>query len=200
MMLEIDDKIISSDILSVKFCCDTAACLGQCCVDGNSGAPLEADEEQQLKDNYENYREYMKPDGVEVIDKEGFAIVDYDGDLTTPLIGDAECAYSIRENGSTWCAIEKAWVAGRCEFRKPISCHLYPIRLVELANGFTGLQYHRWDVCKAAEMKGKKLGVPLYVSLKEALVRRFGIDFYEQLLDAVEYIKQEDELHSKSNR
>ncbi|MEG0602583.1 MAG: DUF3109 family protein [Mucinivorans sp.] len=198
-MLEIDDKIVSSDILSVKFCCDTTACRGQCCVEGSSGAPLDESEGTELADNFAAYRQYMKPEGVEVIERDGFTVVDYDGDLTTPLINDAECAYSIRENGGTWCAIEKAWVAGESKFRKPISCHLYPIRLVKLANGSIGLQYHRWAVCHAAEVLGAKHGVPLYVSLKDALIRRFGTDFYEQLLDAVEYIKQENELHIKSN-
>lgn len=198
-MIEIDDKIISSDILTARFCCDIASCKGECCVDGNSGAPLDDDEPELLKASYADYKKYMKPEGVEVIEREGFAITDFEGDLTTPLIGDAECAYSIDENGTTWCAIEKAWAAGECSYRKPISCHLYPIRLVKLSNGFTGLQYHRWSICRAAELKGAKEGTALYVSLKEALVRRFGSDFYDQLLDAVEYIKQEDELHSISN-
>lgn len=200
MMLEIDDKIVSSDILSARFCCDISACHGQCCVEGNSGAPLDDDEERELRENYERYKKYMKPEGVEVIETEGFAVRDFEGDLTTPLINDAECAYAIDENGSTWCAIEKAYLSGECEYRKPISCHLYPIRLVELSNGMTGLQYHRWSVCRAAEILGAKSGVPLYVSLKDALIRRFGSDFYEQLLDAVEYIKHEDELHTISNR
>lgn len=199
-MIEIDDKIVATDVLTSRFCCDIAQCKGQCCVDGNSGAPLDEDEVELLKVSYSQYKKYMKPEGVEVIEREGFAITDFEDDLTTPLIGDAECAYSISENGGTWCAIEKAWSRGECEYRKPISCHLYPIRLVKLSNGFTGLQYHRWSICRAAQIKGAKEGTPVYVAVKDALIRRFGADFYEQLLDAVEFMKSEDELHNRSDR
>lgn len=199
-MIEIDDKIVATDVLTSRFCCDIAQCKGQCCVDGNSGAPLDEEEKNLLKDSYPQYKKYMKPEGVEVIEREGFAITDFEGDLTTPLIGDAECAYSISENGGTWCAIEKSWSRGECEYRKPISCHLYPIRLVKLSNGFTGLQYHRWSICRPAEIKGAKEGTPVYVAVKDALIRRFGVDFYEQLLDAVEFMKSEDELHHRSDR
>lgn len=198
-MIEIDDKIIGTDVLTARFCCDIAACKGECCVDGNSGAPLDDTEDELLRQSYHHYKKYMKPEGVQVIEKEGFSITDFEGDLTTPLINEAECAYSINENGSTWCAIEKAWSLGQCSYRKPISCHLYPIRLVKLNNGFTGLQYHRWSICRAAEIKGCKDGIPVYQTVKDALIRRFGSDFYDQLLDAIEFMKQEDELHNHSN-
>lgn len=199
-MVEIDDKIIGSDLLSARFCCDVAACKGECCVEGNSGAPLDTEEEEELKKHYTDYKQYMTCEGIAAVEAQGFAVRDWEGDLTTPLVAGAECAYAIKENGATWCAVEKAWFNGQCAFRKPISCHLYPIRLVKLANGYTGLQYHRWSVCRAAELKGAKEGIPLYVSLKDALVRRFGADFYEQLLDAVDYIEQEDALHARTNR
>lgn len=199
-MIEIDDKIVSDEIITARFCCNIAICRGQCCVDGNSGAPLEADEAKTLKAEFAAYRPYLKPDGLQAIENQGFTIVDFEGELTTPLINDAECAYSISENGGTWCAIEKAYVEGKTSFRKPISCHLYPIRLVKLSNGYTGLQYHRWSICRSGEIKGAATGTPLYVALKEAITRRFGADFYEQLSECEKYIQAENELHTKHNR
>lgn len=199
-MIEIDDKIVSDEIITARFCCNIAICRGQCCVDGNSGAPLEIDEAKTLKAEFAAYRPYLKPDRLQAIENQGFTIVDFEGELTTPLINDAECAYSIDENGGTWCAIEKAYVEGKTSFRKPISCHLYPIRLVKLSNGYTGLQYHRWSICRSGEIKGAATGTPLYVALKDAITRRFGADFYEQLSECEKYIQAENELHTKHNR
>lgn len=177
-MIQIDDKIISLELFTARFCCDLGACRGECCVEGNAGAPLELSEVDELEQHWAEYLLYMTHEGVESVEQQGFMVVDADGDLTTPLVDDAECAYTIREDGVTWCAIEKAWSRGECSFRKPISCHLYPIRVVPLSEGLTGLQYHRWDVCRAAEVLGETRGEPLYRTLREPLVRAYGEEFF----------------------
>lgn len=190
-MIQIDDKIVSLDLFTTNFCCDLSACHGECCVEGNSGAPLDELELELLEQEWENYRPYMKPEGIKAIESQGFFVVDLDGDFTTPLIDDAECAYSINENGVTWCAIEKAWSQGKCGYRKPISCHLYPIRLAQFSNGTIGLQYHRWNICRAAEKLGRSIGKPLYQTLREPIVRRFGDEFYTALEQADQLIKEQ---------
>lgn len=190
-MIDIDGKIVSVDLLREGFLCDLSQCKGICCVEGNAGAPLDIDEVDILEEEYPNYKPYMTPEGIEAIERQGFMVIDEDGDYTTPLINDAECAYTYTENGVTLCAIEKAWMEGKCSFRKPISCHLYPIRLINFSNGSVGLNYHRWSVCDCARKCGKKAGVPVYKSLKEAITRRFGEEFYTQLDAAAELLKQQ---------
>ena len=180
-MIEIDDKIVSADLLRECFACDLSQCRGICCVEGNAGAPLEADEVDILEREYESYRPYMTAEGIEAVERQGFMVVDADGDYTTPLVDDAECAYARNENGVTLCAIEKAWLEGKTPFRKPISCHLYPIRLVHFSNGSIGLNYHRWSVCEPARRCGRKLGIPVYRALREPIIRRFGEEFYRAL-------------------
>ncbi len=181
MMIEIDDKIVAIDLLTEKFACDITKCKGICCVEGNAGAPLEFDEIDILESEYPNYKPYMTPEGIKSIEKNGFMVIDEDGDYTTPLVNDAECAYAYTEGDITLCAIEKAWLKGECTFQKPISCHLYPIRLINLSNGTVGLNYHRWSVCSDACKNGKKMGIPVYKSLKSSIIRRFGEEFYTAL-------------------
>ena len=187
-MIEIDDKIVSADLLRECFACDLTQCKGICCVEGNAGAPLEADEVETLEREYAAYRPYMTPEGIEAVERQGFMVVDDDGDYTTPLVNDAECAYSRNENGVTLCAIEKAWLEGKTPFRKPISCHLYPIRLVHFSNGSIGRNYHRWSVCEPARRCGRKLGIRVYESLREPIIRRFGEEFYRALEAADELL------------
>ncbi len=189
-MIEIDDKIVSADLLRECFACDLETCRGICCVEGNSGAPLEAEELGELETEYPNYRSYMTPEGIAAVEEQGFAVLDEEGDLTTPLIGGAECAYACSEGGITFCAIEKAWRDGRTPFRKPVSCHLYPIRLIRFSNGSIGLNYHRWEVCAPARACGRRLGIPVYRSLREAIVRRFGEEFYHALEAAEQHLKE----------
>lgn len=189
-MIEIDDKIVSVDLLRECFACDLAQCKGICCVEGNAGAPLEEDEEEILRREYPNYRSYMTGEGVEAVEQQGFMVLDEEGDRTTPLVNDAQCAYACQENGVTLCAIEKAWMEGKTAFRKPISCHLYPIRVMRFSNGTLGLNYHRWSVCAPARKCGAKLGIPVYKALREPIIRRFGEEFYHQLEAAEELIKR----------
>lgn len=190
-MIEIDDKIVSADLLRECFACDIARCKGICCVEGNAGAPLEADETEVLEREYAAYEPYMTAAGIAAVERQGFAVVDDEGDLTTPLVDDAECAYAYTENGVTLCAIEKAWLEGRTAFRKPISCHLYPIRLMNFSNGTVGLNYHRWSVCRPACEQGRRLGIPVYRALREPIVRRFGEEFYRALDAAAKLLRKE---------
>lgn len=190
-MIEIDDKIVSADLLRECFACDLSQCRGICCVEGNAGAPLEIDEVDILEREYEHYKPCMTPEGIEAVERQGFMVVDEEGDCTTPLVDDAQCAYAYRENGITLCAVERAWREGRTPFRKPISCHLYPIRLVRFSNGTIGLNYHRWSVCASARQCGRRLGQPVYKGLREAIVRRFGEEFYKALECAEEFMKKQ---------
>lgn len=190
-MIEIDDKIVSTDILSECFACDLGKCKGICCVEGDAGAPLEIDEVDILEEEYPNYAPYMTAEGRAEVERQGFMVVDSDGDYTTPLVDNAACAYAFEEGGVTFCAIERAYREGKCSFLKPISCHLYPIRVKQFRNGSYGLNYHRWAVCSSARECGKKLGVPVYKALREPIVRRFGEDFYRSLECAEELMKEE---------
>lgn len=190
-MIEIDDKIVSADLLRDCFVCDLAACKGICCVEGNAGAPLETDEVDTLEEEYPNYKPYMTPEGIRAVEAQGFMVVDEDGDYTTPLVDDAECAYACTEEGITFCAIEKAFREGKTTFRKPISCHLYPIRLMNFSNGTVGLNYHRWSICEPARQCGKRLGIPVYKALREPIIRRFGEEFYKALETAEQLLKNQ---------
>lgn len=191
-MIELDGKIVSTDILTTNFCCDLEDCKGICCVEGNAGAPLELEEVDMLEQEYEAYKPYMKGEGVEAVEKFGFMVVDEDGDYTTPLINDSECAFSFESEGKTLCAIERAFYEGKTTFIKPISCHLYPIRLVNFSNGTLGLNYHRWSVCGGALKCGNKMQLPMYKALKTPIIRRFGKDFFKALECAEEFIKTQE--------
>ncbi len=202
-MIEIDGKIVAGDVITSHFCCDISKCKGQCCVDGNSGAPLLQSEMEEYERHFDTYSEHLTPEGLEALGSQGYGVVDYEGDLTTPLFGgrgESECAYITVQDGISWCAIEKAYREGKCPVNKPISCHLYPIRLSELKNGFVGLQYNRWDVCSGAEILGEAKGVRVFQAVREAIERHFGTEFYEQLQEVADYIDKEDELHTLTNR
>jgi len=179
-MIQIENTLVSFDVFEKKFCCDLLQCKGICCIEGDSGAPLEKNEPRQIEENYEEIKSFMKPQGIRAVEEQGFAVTDKDGDLVTPLIQGRECAYAIEENGVCWCAVEKAWTQGKSAFRKPVSCRLYPIRITRYAS-FEALNYNKWEVCRCARLKGEREGIPLYRFLKEALVARYGEAWYEQL-------------------
>lgn len=180
-MIEIDDKIISTDILSECFLCDISSCKGACCVEGDSGAPLDEDEIDILEESIDEIRPYMTKEGIAVLDEVGVFVVDSDGDYTTPLVNQEECIYTIVENGITLCAIERAYREGKISYYKPISCHLYPIRTMKFSNGTTGLNYHRWPICNSAVACGRREGVKIYQALKDPITRAYGQEFYHQL-------------------
>lgn len=190
-MIQIDDKLISDQVLEKRFVCDLNACKGACCVEGDAGAPLEKKEVAILKKIWPKVKPYLRPEGVAAIEKQGTSIVANDGELETPLVNGAECAYVIfDEKGITKCGIEKAYEEGVIDYKKPISCHLYPIRIKETKAGPI-LNYDEWDICKAACKYGKKLDVKVYQFLREPLIRKFGEDFFEQLSAADGLIEEE---------
>lgn len=191
-MIEIDDKIVSLDLLREMFVCDLAKCKGICCVEGDSGAPLDIDEVDILEQEWESYAPYMTDEGRRAVEEQGFMVVDVDGDYTTPLVDGAACAYAFEEAGVTYCAIERAYREGKCAFMKPISCHLYPIRVTRFRNGSVGLNYHRWSVCSGARECGKRLGVPAYKALREPIIRAFGEEFYSQMELAADMLNEEN--------
>ena len=157
-------------------------------MDGDSGAPLEEGEAEQIRENYEKIKPYMKPEGIAAVEEQGFSVIDIEGDTVTPLIAGRECAYIIEENGCSWCAIEKAWSRGESSFRKPISCHLYPIRVKQYQN-YEAMNYDQWTICACARLKGEQEGIPVYVFLKDALIRKYGEEWYEQLCYAAREIE-----------
>lgn len=185
-MYVVEDIFISDDIAEVKFLCDLEKCKGACCVEGELGAPLAEDELKILDSELENIKPYLSEEGKKEIEQQGAYVLDPDGDYSTPTIGGRECAYAIYEqNGLLSCGIEKAWKDGKTHFRKPISCHLYPIREVKYPK-MLALNYHKWGICSPACELGKKMELPLYKFLKEPLIRRFGEEWYHQLQSAIE--------------
>lgn len=180
-MLIVGNKLISEDLLEKKFVCDLQACKGACCVEGDSGAPLRNEEAGILEEEFETIRPFLPEKGIRAIEEQGHYIIDSDGDLVTPLVEGQHCAYTVfDESGIASCGIEQAHRAGKTGFRKPISCHLYPIRTKKLPE-YEALNYHRWEVCKPACACGEKLQVPVYRFLKEALIRSYGEAWYSKL-------------------
>lgn len=184
-MIIVDDCIVSEHVADKCFACDLCKCKGECCVEGDAGAPLEESEVAVLERILPEVKPYMTPEGVAVVEREGVATEDQNGDLVTPLVNNRECAYVVWQDGLALCAIEKAWRAGKIDFMKPISCHLYPIRVDDYGE-FKSLNYHEWDVCRCAVAKGRETGVPLYIYLKEPLIRKFGSEWYEELVACCE--------------
>ena len=190
-MIQIDDKLISEDLFSEEFVCNLAKCKGICCVEGDAGAPLDEDETKILDEIYPKIKPYLRPEGIQAIEEQGTYTLDFEGDLVTPLVNNAECAYVIfDEKGYTKCAIEKAYEDGVIAWQKPISCHLYPIRITEYSN-FSAINYHEWDICSDACTLGKELGVKVYQFLKKPLIRKYGEEFYQTLSEAAEEWEKE---------
>lgn len=180
-MIEIQDTIISDEVIENRFVCDLTACKGACCVEGDAGAPLEEEEASILEDIYEKVKPYMTPEGIASVEENGCFVMDFDNELVTPLINGKECAYTFFEkDGTAKCAIEKAYLNKETDFKKPISCHLYPIRLKKHET-FTSVNYHHWPICKPACDCGSKLNVKTYMFLKEPLIRKFGEEWFETL-------------------
>lgn len=181
-MIAIDHTLISEDLLEKKFVCDLNACKGACCVAGDAGAPLDRDELEILDGVLDKVKPYMVKKGLAAVKKYGTYVVDGDGDYTTTLVGEGqECAFVyFDETKTAKCAIEKAWSDGVISWKKPISCHLYPIR-ISRHKGYEAVNYSKWDICKPACACGEKLDVPVYKFLKEPLVRKYGKDWFKQL-------------------
>lgn len=190
-MLVVRNTYISDDVMENFFVCDLEKCKGACCVEGHLGAPLEEEELPKIEAVYEKVKPYLTPEAIEVIDKEGLYIKDHEGDYSTTTINDRECVFAYYDDkGFLKCGIETAYLNGEIDFIKPISCHLYPIRITKL-DIEEALNYHRWQICSPACDHGKALGVPLYKFLKTPLVRRYGEDWYQELEQQVAAKEQE---------
>lgn len=183
-MIQIDDALLSEDIFSKRFVCDLGACKGACCVEGDSGAPLEAEEVGKLEDALDEIKPYMRQEGIDRVEETGVFTIDVDGEYVTPLVNDEECAFvSFDKNGTAKCSIEQAHRDGKTDFLKPISCHLYPIRVSQLKD-YVALNYHYWPICDPARACGAKLDVKVFKFLKEPITRKFGKAFFEKLVEA----------------
>ncbi len=180
-MIQIDNKIISLDIFENHFACDLNSCKGACCVEGDSGAPLLFAEKNILEEIYNKIKPYMRQEGIDVVEKEGPTVIDIDGDLTTTLVKNKECSFVVFENGIAKCSIEQAYNDNIIDFKKPISCHLFPIRITEYSN-FDAINYEKIKICEPACECGSNLKLPLFVFLKQAIIRKYGRDFYKELL------------------
>lgn len=188
MIIEIDNILVSEDILTEEFCCDLDACKGICCVEGDAGAPVTLDEIGGIESALDDVWDDMSASAQAVVDKQGVAYTDRDGDLVTSIVGGKDCVFTCYQDGCCLCALERAYRDGRTAFCKPISCALYPIREKRLSNGMTALNYNRWDVCRDAVRKGRELHLPVYKFLREPLTRRFGDDFYQKLSAAADML------------
>ena len=193
-ILQVGDVLISSDILTEEFCCDLEVCRGICCVEGDAGAPVNLDEVMEIENSVDAVWQDLSASAQAVIDRQGVAYTDRDGDLVTSIVGGKDCVFTCYDDltlsgdsGSVvvknccLCALERACRAGKTSFVKPISCALYPIREKVFSDGTVALNYHRWDICRCGREKGKQLHLPLYQFLKGPLVRRFGEAWYEEL-------------------
>jgi hypothetical protein len=180
-MFQIGKTIVSEDIIEKDFLCNLSACKGACCVDGDAGAPLEANEAKILEKIYPIVKPYLRKESIEAINAQGTHVVTEDGELETPLINGADCVYVIfDEKNTALCAIEEAYNQGEVDWKKPVSCHLYPVRIKDYTE-FSAVNYDNWEICDDACTLGKELQVPVYKFVKEALIRKFGADWYTEL-------------------
>ncbi|MCM1337615.1 MAG: DUF3109 family protein [Candidatus Amulumruptor caecigallinarius] len=185
-MLQIQDTLVSLDLAERFFCCDLDACRGECCIEGDAGAPITREEFDRLKELVSEVKDDLLPLAREEIEHRGVGYIDEEGDLVTSIIDGRNCVFTCyAPGGKCICALEKAFREGRTDFRKPISCYLYPLRITEYPT-FTAVNYHRWKICRPAEKLGRKLGLRLYQFLKEPLTERFGQEWYDELCLACE--------------
>ena len=184
-MLQIDDTIVSLDLVEKNFTCDLKACKGSCCRYGDSGAPLDPDEAEELDRIWPDLWPFLRPEGIREIENQGISVIDMEGDRVTPLINNEECAYTVMEDGIFRCGIEMAFFAGAVDFRKPISCHLFPVRIKQYRD-FRAVNYEQWSICRSGAAAGDRQDKKLYLFLREPLIRAFGEEWYEKLTWAAE--------------
>ncbi len=185
-MIIIQQTLVSDDILEKEFACNLSACKGVCCVGGEEGALLNKDEIKILKKIYPAVKEFITEDGKKAIENQGYYVRNGEGELKTPLINNGPCAYVYFESGIALCGIEKAYIEKKVNWQKPISCHLYPIRITKVGE-YDALNYERWKICKPACKNGKQMGMPLFRFVKNALIRKYGEDYYNALEATYEY-------------
>jgi len=188
-MLQIKDTLISLDLIEQQFCCNLAHCRGNCCVEGDSGAPVELDEIIQLENALPDIWDDLSPEAKTLIKNQGVAYADQDGEMVTSIVNGKDCVFTCYdENGTCICAVEKAWRAGYISFMKPISCHLYPVRVKKFKD-YSAVNYQEWSICSGARLYGQQLGLPVYQFLKEPLIRKFGQEWYDELCEAAIMLK-----------
>ena len=188
-MLRIADTIFSFDVLEEKFKCDLPHCMGNCCRYGDSGAPLSDSEVLILKEIYPAVKPYLRPEGIKAIKEKGTSVIDFEKDMVTPLIGNDECAYSILDGNIFMCGIEKTWEDGKTSFQKPVSCHLFPVRIKQYKD-FRAVNYQELSICSCARDKGRKEGIYVYEFLRESLIRALGKEMYEELCIAAKELRK----------
>lgn len=198
-IIQVGDVLVSGDIFTERFCCDLEACKGICCVEGDAGAPVTLDEIGEIEDCLDPVWSELTASAQSVIDKQGVAYTDREGDLVTSIVGGKDCVFTCYEDlalgegrvvhDCCLCALEKLFRSGKTSFVKPISCALYPIREKRLGEGLVGLNYHKWKVCEDARRKGHELDLPVYRFLEGPLVRRFGREWYDELLTVAGELK-----------
>ena len=181
-MIKIQEKLVSIDLFKKEFACNLGACKGACCIEGDAGAPVEPEEREILDRVYPEVAPYLLEANRAAIEEQGRYVEEADGEIETPLVDGKECAYVVMENDIAFCGIEKAWRDGKIDWPKPISCHLYPIRVVKMRHtGVEALNYDRWDICNPACVEGKQLGLPVFRFLKAPITRKWGEAFYNEL-------------------
>ena len=195
-MIRINDKIISTEILLKKFSCDVAKCKGKCCLYGDAGAPLEDGELKELEKSYPVLKKYLPSENISVLENNGLYYKDKDNEWVTMLIDGKQCAYSIINNGIFHCAIERAFFDKKITFQKPLSCHMYPVK-IEKHTGFQALNYDRWKICKPAIVKGEEENIPVFRFLKDSIVRFGGEKLFNEMEEIYKQIINDEELMKK---
>lgn len=191
-IIQVGDVLLSPDVFTECFCCDLAACGGACCVEGDAGAPVTTEEIGLLEDSLDGVWGEMSASAQAEVERNGVASIDPEGELVTAIVCGRDCVFATHKGPLCLCLLERAYAKGRVPLRKPISCALYPLRERSLGNGLTGLNYHRWDVCRPAVEHGRELGIRLYEFLREPLVRRFGEEWYAELLEVANELRQQN--------
>jgi hypothetical protein len=187
-ILQIGNVLVSPDIITEYFCCDLSKCKGQCCVEGDAGAPVTLDEIGELENALDIVWNDLSAQAQSVIDKQGVAYTDRDGELVTSIVNGKDCVFTCYDGDLCLCALEKACRQGKMGWQKPISCALYPIREKTFSNGMVGINYNRWDVCKHAVEHGRELKLPIYKFLAGPLTRRFGAEWYKELCEVADLV------------
>lgn len=194
-IIQVDNVLLSIDCFREEFACDLGICKGQCCIEGDAGAPVTLDEIMSIEDILPQIEKDLSADAIAVIRDQGVAYIDPEGELVTSIVHGKDCVFTCYdENGVCLCAIERAQREGRIHTAKPLSCWLYPIRIKEFKNGSYGVNYHRWNICTCGITKGKKLKLPVYRFLKEPLIAQFGQEWYEKLEQTAQALKKQNIL------
>jgi hypothetical protein len=188
-MLRIDNTIFSFDILEQKFKCNLSECLGNCCRYGDAGAPLSAEEVNIVEEIWDKVKPYLRPEGISAIEEKGTSVTDFENDMVTPLVGNEECAYTTMKDNILLCGIEQAWRDGKISFRKPLSCHLFPVR-IKYFSDFRAINYEELAICHPARKKGCDDGIFVYEFLKEPLTRALGEEMYKELCIAADELRK----------